>query len=141
MSHICVDFHRGRQKLLPMRHFTLVRRVFVGVLVMFSAALSSLANSAAAQRLIERTVADVMAEFPTLKTNQLAITLTVLPKDKPPEQASYRGNEPIYPASVVKLFYLVAAHRWMEDGRFEDTAELRRAMRDMIVDSGKEPTH
>ena len=29
----------------------------------------------------------------------------------------------------------------MEDGTLQDTAELRRAMRDMIVDSGNEPTH
>ena len=56
-------------------------------------------------------------------------------------RASFRGDVPIYPASVIKLFYLVAAHRWMEDGKVEDTAELRRAMRDMIVDSGNDPTH
>ncbi len=30
--------------------------------------------------------------------------------------AHHRGDAPIYPASVVKLFYLVAAHRQMEDG-------------------------
>ncbi|HAV63236.1 MAG TPA: serine hydrolase, partial [Verrucomicrobiales bacterium] len=43
--------------------------------------------------------------------------------------------------SVVKLFYLVAAHRWMEDGRLTDTPELRRAMKDMIVRSYNEATH
>jgi beta-lactamase class A len=42
---------------------------------------------------------------------------------------------------VVKLFYLVAAHQWMEDGRLADTPELRRAMRDMIVESYNEATH
>src|SRR4030095_95667 len=73
--------------------------------------------------------------------NQLAITLVVLPKDKASIQGNYRGQEPTYPASVIKLFYLVAAHRWMEDGRIADTPELRRALRDMIVDSGNEPTH
>jgi beta-lactamase class A len=57
-----------------------------------------------------------------------------------PVQASYRGGEQIYPASVIKLFYLVAVHRWLEDGKLEDTAELRRAMRDMIVDSLNEAT-
>ena len=48
---------------------------------------------------------------------------------------------PIYPASVIKLFYLAAAHRWMEDNRLRDTPELRRAMRDMIVESYNEATH
>jgi len=39
------------------------------------------------------------------------------------------------------LFYLAAAHRWMEDGKLADTPELRRAMRDMIVESYNEATH
>jgi hypothetical protein len=46
----------------------------------------------------------------------------------------------IYPASVIKLFYLVAVHRWLEDKKIADTAELRRAMHDMIVDSYNEAT-
>ncbi len=60
---------------------------------------------------------------------------------KKPVQASYRGDALIYPASVIKLFYLTAAHRWMEDKKIEDTAELRKNMRDMIVDSSNVATH
>jgi beta-lactamase class A len=41
---------------------------------------------------------------------------------------------------VIKLFYLVAIHRWMEDGKAKDTPELRRAMKDMIIDSLNEAT-
>ena len=44
-------------------------------------------------------------------------------------------------ASVVKMFYLAAAHRWMEDGKLKDSEELRRAMKDMIVDSSNDATH
>ena len=76
-----------------------------------------------------------------LKSNQLAVTLVDLKDAARPVRASYRGEEPIYPASVVKMFYLVAAHRWMEDGMLADTPELRRAMRDMIVESYNEATH
>jgi beta-lactamase class A len=54
--------------------------------------------------------------------------------------ASFRGNERVYPASVVKLFYLVAAHRWLEDKKIEMTPELNRSLRDMIVDSSNEAT-
>jgi beta-lactamase class A len=57
-----------------------------------------------------------------------------------PITASFRGNERIYPASVVKLFYLVAVHRWLEDKKIESTPELTRAVRDMIVDSSNEAT-
>ena len=59
---------------------------------------------------------------------------------KLPVTASFRGNERVYPASVVKLFYLVAAHRWLEDKKVELTPELTRALRDMIVDSSNEAT-
>jgi len=75
-----------------------------------------------------------------LDGDQLAVTLADLRDPRKPVQASYRGEEQIYPASVIKLFYLVAAHRWLEDGKLQDTDELRRAMRDMIVDSFNEAT-
>ncbi len=76
-----------------------------------------------------------------LQSNQLAVTLLDLREAPHPVRASYRGNVPVYPASVIKLFYLVAAHRWLEDGKLQDTPELRRALRDMIVDSSNEATH
>jgi beta-lactamase class A len=107
----------------------------------FLMAITASARAEDTQPLVDRIAREVFAEFTNLKSNQLAITLVVLSKDKLPVQASYRGGESIYPASVIKLFYLVAAHRWMEDGRIADSAEVRRAMRDMIVDSGNEPTH
>jgi Beta-lactamase enzyme family len=75
-----------------------------------------------------------------LKDENLSITLIDLRNPQTPTQASFRGHERIYPASVVKLFYLVTTHRWLEDKKIEDTPELRRAMRDMIVDSSNEAT-
>jgi len=75
-----------------------------------------------------------------LKPDQICVTLVDL-AGTGPVQASYRGDALVYPASVVKLFYLAAAHRWLEDGRLSDSTELRRALRDMIVDSYNEATH
>jgi len=75
-----------------------------------------------------------------LEATQLSITLIDLRDPAHPRQASFRGNERVYPASVVKLFYLVAAHRWLEDKKIEDTPELRRALKDMIVVSSNEAT-
>ena len=71
---------------------------------------------------------------------QLSITLIDLRDAQHPATASFRGNERVYPASVVKLFYLVAVHRWLEDKKIEQTDELKRAVRDMIVDSSNEAT-
>lgn len=95
--------------------------------------LQSLVNEAA-QKTLEQ-FADKK-----LEEKQLSITLIDLRDPAHPAQASFRGNERVYPASVVKLFYLVAAHRWLEDKKIEDTAELRRAMKDMIVDSSNDAT-
>ena len=53
---------------------------------------------------------------------------------------SYRGVERIYPASVVKLFYLVAVYEWLEKGMSQTSRELERAIKDMIVDSSNDAT-
>ncbi|MDY7024088.1 MAG: serine hydrolase, partial [Cyanobacteriota bacterium] len=53
---------------------------------------------------------------------------------------AYRGIERIYPASIVKLFYLVALYEWMEKGMVATSSELERATRDMIVDSSNDAT-
>jgi len=94
------------------------------------------------QRLVDHAAGETLTKFAAkkLETNQLAITLVDLRDADKPEWASFRGGEQIYPASVIKLFYLAAVHRWMEDGKLKDTEELRRAMKDMIVDSLNEAT-
>jgi beta-lactamase class A len=75
-----------------------------------------------------------------LTESQLSITLIDLRDPRHPVTASFRGNERVYPASVVKLFYLAAVHRWLEDKKIQETDELKRAVRDMIVDSSNEAT-
>ncbi|HEU0252118.1 MAG TPA: serine hydrolase [Pyrinomonadaceae bacterium] len=111
-------------------------------------ALLLLISSAAAQQtsslqeLVDRAAKTTIAQFADqkLRDDQLSITLIDLRDAKRPVTASFRGNERVYPASVVKLFYLVAAHRWLEDKKVELTPELTRALRDMIVDSSNEAT-
>jgi beta-lactamase class A len=95
------------------------------------------------QRAVDAAAKEALARFGEkgLKEKNLAVTVIDLTDPRAPLQASFRGAEPIYPASVVKLFYLAAAHRWLEDGRLRETEELRRAMRDMIVDSSNDATH
>src|SRR5215212_7017061 len=94
------------------------------------------------QDLVDRAARTTLERFADkkLEETQLSITLIDLRDPKHPQTASFRGNERIYPASVVKLFYLVAAHRWLEDKKVEQTPELTRALRDMIVDSSNEAT-
>jgi hypothetical protein len=94
------------------------------------------------QAIVDEAAQTTLARFSNknLKPDQLAITLIDLRDAQHPAQANFRGEARTYPASVVKLFYLVAAHRWMEDGRLKATEELNRALRDMIVDSSNDAT-
>ncbi|MBW4508593.1 MAG: class A beta-lactamase-related serine hydrolase [Scytonematopsis contorta HA4267-MV1] len=94
--------------------------------------------------------------FSTLARNQIALTWIVYDPPAPVNTGgaltpdafwnhsirgfTYRGVERIYPASVVKLFYLVAAQEWLEKGMTQSSSELERAIRDMIVDSSNDAT-
>ncbi|HEX9917663.1 MAG TPA: serine hydrolase [Pyrinomonadaceae bacterium] len=100
------------------------------------------APSPALQAIIDEAARETLQRFKDKKLaeNQLAITLIDLRDAQHPTLASFRGEERIYTASVVKMFYLAAAHRWLEDGRLKETAELNRALRDMIVDSSNDAT-
>jgi Beta-lactamase enzyme family len=106
---------------------------------------SPLSNSASVESLAElvnRAAQTALAKFADKKLteSQLSITLIDLRDPQHPITASFRGNERVYPASVVKLFYLGAVHRWLEDKKIQETDELKRAVRDMIVDSSNEAT-
>ncbi|HSK65105.1 MAG TPA: serine hydrolase [Pyrinomonadaceae bacterium] len=94
------------------------------------------------QEVVDRAARTTLQKFAgkQLEEKQLSITLIDMRDPQRPVTAGFRGNERVYPASVVKLFYLVAAHRWLEDKKIEMTPELQRALRDMIVDSSNEAT-
>jgi beta-lactamase class A len=95
------------------------------------------------QKIVDAAAREALEKFKDkgLAEKNLAVTLVDLTDPQRTEQASFRGAEPIYPASVVKLFYLAAAHRWMEDGRLKETEELNRGLKDMIVESSNDATH
>src|SRR5919202_7027785 len=96
------------------------------------------------------------AEFPSLARNQIALTWIVYDPPVPVNTGgalsaeefwkhqvrgfSYRGVERIYPASVLKLFYLVAIAAWLESGMSPPSAELERVSRDVVVDSSNDAT-
>jgi beta-lactamase class A len=111
------------------------------LLVASSAGAQSGSNSTL-QKLVNQAARTTLEKFADKKLtqDQLSITLIDLRDPQHPLMASFRGNERVYPASVVKLFYLVAVHRWLEDKKIQETAELKRAVRDMIVDSSNEAT-
>lgn len=95
-----------------------------------------------AQEIVDEAAKTTLEKFKDkgLKEENLSITLIDLRDPQHPVKGSFRGNERIYPASVIKLFYLAAVHRWLEDKKITETPELKRAVKDMIVDSSNEAT-
>jgi beta-lactamase class A len=108
------------------------------------------------EQLSDRILNATWQEFPKLAQNQIAMTWLVYDPpfpvntggalsaaefwQYPVRGVAYRGVELIYPASVVKLFYLVAVQEWLERGMIQPSNELDRAVRDMIVDSSNDAT-
>ena len=101
-------------------------------------------SSPALQTLLEKAVSETVSEFSAKKVtaNDVAATLIDLRDAKNVQTASVRGDRKIYPASVVKLFYLAAVHQWLENGTIKQlTPELTRGLKDMIVDSSNDATN
>lgn len=108
------------------------------------------------EQLGSRILEATWAQFPELARKQIAMTWIVYDPPVPvntggalsPEAFwshpirgfSYRGGDRTYPASVVKLFYLVAVYEWLNKQMIAPSAELERAVRDMIVDSSNDAT-
>ncbi|MBW4661936.1 MAG: class A beta-lactamase-related serine hydrolase [Drouetiella hepatica Uher 2000/2452] len=104
----------------------------------------------------DRVLRATWTEFPELMPHQIALTWVVYDDPVPvntggalkPEEFwkygarrfAHRGAELIYPASVVKLFYLVAVHEWQAKAMIPPSPEVDRAVRDMIVDSSNDAT-
>lgn len=108
-----------------------------------AAATTALASgrAGALQQAVDDAVAATRAEFtaPELKADQLSVTVLDL-RGTEPTQVDYRGAARIYPASVIKLFFLAYAHHLLAGGELADSAELQRALRDMIVESNNDAT-
>ena len=106
------------------------------------------ATSDRLQILGDRLLQRVWSMFPELQPEQLALTWLLYPQNPKlaaaqsptPWGYDYRGLSPVYPASVVKLFYLVMVHESVKTGRLQWFPELERATRDMIVDSSNDAT-
>jgi hypothetical protein len=76
----------------------------------------------------------------SFKPEELAATLIDLRDPANLKWTNINGDRKIYPASVVKMFYMTALERQLEDKKVTLTKELERGLRDMIVDSSNEAT-
>ncbi|MGV2829173.1 serine hydrolase [Myxosarcina sp. GI1(2024)] len=107
-------------------------------------------------KIAQSILAAARSKFPTLTRDKIALTWIIYDSpvfvntggalsaeefwQHPVRSFSYRGMETIYPASIVKLFYLVAIHEWLQRNMIAESWELNRAIRDSIVLSSNDAT-
>jgi len=98
--------------------------------------------SAELQSIISGAVTEVVSSYPNggFKMDDIAATLIDLRDPKNIHWANVNGDRKIYPASVVKMFYMAALQQQLQDNKVKLTKELERGLRDMIVDSSNEAT-
>ena len=94
------------------------------------------------QGLVDEAANNALSRFAAsgLKPDELAVTLIDMRDPRNLRRADYHGEAKIYPASVVKMFYLNALERWLQDGKLKMTDDLPQVLREMIGESWNEPT-
>lgn len=103
---------------------------------------ASLERTAAYDKIVEAAVSSTLKQYESkgIRPESVAATVIDLSSDGKLPYGEFRGEQKIYPASVVKMFYMVVLQRFFEDGKAKWTKELDRGERDMIVDSSNEAT-
>src|SRR2546430_5131747 len=76
---------------------------------------------------ITRAADAALKDFPRLTADNLALSVVDLTKPDAPLRADYHGDAPFYPASVIKLFFMVETYH---QGRL--TPEIERSLRETI---------
>ena len=102
--------------------------------------LASIRPSPELQAVLDQTVDALFAADPTLRRADVRIALLDLGHGDLPRLAQHNGDTPIYPASVVKFAYLMAAYAWQEQGRLHIDAELDDFLTHMIRESSNAAT-
>jgi beta-lactamase class A len=101
--------------------------------------LASIQPSPELQAFLDRAIGARLAADPALRRAELRVALLDLTHE-PPRLAQYHGEIPIYPASVVKFVYLMAAYAWQEQGRRNIDPELDAQLSLMIRQSSNRAT-
>src|SRR4051812_5256137 len=76
---------------------------------------------------ITRAAEASLKDFPRLTPDNLALSVIDLTKPEAPVRADYHGDAPFYPASVIKLFFMVETFH-----QGKSSPEIERALREMI---------
>jgi beta-lactamase class A len=91
---------------------------------------------------VRQAATETLAEFKADKfgPNDLAITLIDMSNPGAPQRANYNGGVPFYPASVIKVPFMLAVYHQVDTRQLEMDSEMQRALSEMIKVSDNDAT-
>src|SRR5205085_12128959 len=101
---------------------------------------ASIRTSAELQSFVDRSVAEIGRTDAKFLSSAPRIAVIDLRQPAAPLLATVRGDEKVYPASVVKFVYLMAAYAWQERGRLRIDPALDAELSAMIRESSNQAT-
>lgn len=102
--------------------------------------LQSIEPSPQLQEELDRAIDRLVAADTSLSESSLRVAVIDLDATGGPRIAHRHGNTPVYPASVVKFVYLMAAFAWVDRGQLEIDSAFDRQLREMTYASSNKAT-
>jgi len=102
--------------------------------------LASMRPSTELQAFLDATIKSLGAKDANVGRNKFRVALLDLSRGDPPQFAHFNGETPVYPASVIKFVYLMAAYAWQEQGKLRIDADLDDHLTHMIFESSNQAT-
>ncbi len=92
------------------------------------------------QPFLEAAIEELLAGDAALRKQRVQVALYDLPAGGAPRRAHWNGDVPVYPASVVKFVYLMAAYHFRDEGLLEFDPAFDRQLEAMIRVSSNKAT-
>jgi len=92
------------------------------------------------QDFLTASVEELRASDAALRKQNIYLAVYDLPASGEPSRAHWNGDVPVYPASVVKFVYLMAAYAWRDAGRLDFDPAFDRQLHAMIYVSSNRAT-
>ena len=102
--------------------------------------LASIETSGPLQAFLNKTIEGLLASDTALRKQEVRVSVIDLPVSGRPQEAGWNGDSPVYPASVVKFVYLIAAFAWRDRGWLTSDPQFDRELRSMIFKSSNRAT-
>ena len=102
--------------------------------------VAAIESSQLLQSWLHEEVEALRADDPALAKQTIRVAIIDLPPEGAPQLADWQGDSPVYPASVPKFVYLMAAYAWRDEGRLTIDRELDRQLQQMIYVSSNRAT-